>query len=133
MKAVHTYETFISFADTDASGRIYYSNIYMVAHRALEDFALKNNVYEEWFTNKDWATPVRHSEADYKKELRSGSKVKIEVYIDKIGNSSFSVRFEIYNEGEPAATVKVTHVTVDIKTKNTRPVPEDLKKLFKES
>lgn len=130
MKALHTYKTFISFSETDASGRIYYGSIYMVAHKAIEDFAFQNKIYDNWFANPDWATPVVHSEADYKKELRSGSPVTIEVYIDKIGTTSFNVRFEFINEGDPAATVKVTHVSVDLKTKKPRPVPEELRRSF---
>ncbi len=130
MKAIHSYNTFITFEETDASGRIYFSNIFKVAHRAMEDFALKNNVYEQWFTNSEWATPVRHSEADFKKELRSGSKVQIDMFVDKIGNTSFKIRFEISSEGEPAATVNVTHVAVDTQSKSPRPVPEELLKIF---
>lgn len=130
-EALHRYESFVSFGDTDASGRIYFANIYNLAHRAIEDFAMKNNFYDLWFANKDWATPVRHSQADYLSELNSGSPVSIDVYLEKVGNSSFTWRYEVLSNGKPAAIIKITHVTVDLKTKRPIPVPESLKGLAK--
>lgn len=124
---IHTYKTFVSFGETDASGRIYYGSMYAVVHRAVEDFAMKKNIYSEWFANKEWATPVRHSEADYLAELNAGSEVDVHLYMDRIGETSFTWRFEVMHKGTLAAKVKVTHVTVDLKTGKKRPNPESLR------
>lgn len=129
MKLLHTQNTFVSFGDTDASGRIYYANIYGLAHKAFEEFAIQSSKYQNWFNNSEWTTPVRHSEAEYISELRSGYEVKIDLYIGKIGNTSFTWYFEIFHKDKIAAKVSVTHVTVDLKTGKACPVPEELKAL----
>lgn len=130
MKLIHTQNTFVSFGDTDASGRIYYANIYGLVHKAVEDFALKAGIYKKWFCNTEWSTPVRHSEAEYLAELKSGDEVKIDLYVEKIGNSSFTWYFEVFHKDTLAAKVRVTHVTIDLKTGKPQAVPAELKALI---
>lgn len=107
-KPIHTYKTFVSFGETDASKRIYYASIYALVHRSVEDFALAKNIYKEWFDNSDWVTPVRHSEAEYLAELNAGSEVEVQLFLDRIGQTSFTWRFEVFSEGNLAAKVRVT-------------------------
>ena len=127
---LHDYKTWVTFADTDPAQRIYFARILDIAHRCLEDFALKNKYYDRWFKNMEWATPIRHTEAEYFKALFPGDALNVHMFADEIGKSSFTWRYVILRENEIVASVKTTHVTVDLKTGEKKPVPEELAKCF---
>lgn len=129
-KKLHAYKTWVSFADTDPAQRIYFARIFDIAHRCLEDFALRNEYYDRWFKNMEWATPIRHTEAEYFKALMPGDPLEVHLYADSMGKSSFTWRYVVLRENEIVAAVKTTHVTVDLKTSDKKPIPEELAKLF---
>ena len=130
MQPIHTWKSFISFGDTDLAQRIYFARIFDFGHRCMEDFALKKNIYADWFQNEKLATPVRHTEAEYLKSLIAGDQVEVRMFKERLGNTSFTLKYEVYKGDELAAKVLITHVTIDRKTGKSTEVPKLLKEVF---
>ena len=82
----------------------------------------------EILEHEDFLLPIIHSEADYKRPIKAGDELAINAAVDHIGNTSFSVVYQILNvENNVAATVKTVVVVIDKKTGKKRKIPERLK------
>jgi len=131
-------EQLIHFDDADPAGIVFFGNYYRLHHRALEQtlpqWGLK---WEDFFRRPGVGFPVRHSEADYTKPIRPGTKVFISVAPEHIGTTSVTFKSEFRETADPEASViavvKVTHVCVDVKTLKKTPVPEDFAKALHSS
>ena len=73
-----------------------------------------------------------HAEIDWAGSLRAGDTAHIGVFTERVGTTSFTLRYEIRREvsveSPPVAIARVVYVTVaaDI-TSGKRPVPDDLR------
>src|SRR5690606_38920793 len=95
MIASKAFETFIHFDDCDPAGIIFFGNYYRLAHRALEQFCQATPIgWEGWFRRPGVAAPLVHSEANYHQPVRSGSVIWIHVGVDRVGDSSITMKFD---------------------------------------
>lgn len=68
---------------------------------------------------------------NYRKECRQGDRLTVSTSPESIGRSSFVLTQTIVNEaGELCADALVTSVALDVETRRSRPVPEQLRQLF---
>lgn len=68
---------------------------------------------------------------NYRKECRQGERLTIITRPYSIGNTSYVLKQEIYNQyGELCADALVTSVTMDIQSRKSRHVPEQLRSYF---
>jgi len=116
--------------DTDAAGVIYFANFYRMAHTTYEAFMESIGFSIRYFLDKAPCLPlIVHSEADYKKPIRTGDKLDIQLKIEKIGNSSYALAYQVKDHAdELVAQIKTVHVTVDRTSGRTTPLPADFKK-----
>ena len=59
------------------------------------------------------ALPVVHCEANYFQPLYVGDTINIELYPEKINESSFKLRFELKKNGEQIGTTNIKHVSIN--------------------
>ena len=122
-------QTVIKLHDTDAAGVTFFANFFRIAHTAYE--ALMTSIgcpLEYIISSADYLVLIAHAEADYERPLVLGEKVSIAVKTMSIGNSSFTLEFAFRGgDGQPAATVKTVHVSVDKKTGDPIPIPEKIR------
>jgi acyl-CoA thioester hydrolase len=112
------------FADTDALGHI------------------NNTVYPRWFENaradifriftpdldpKKWCLILAKVEIDFKAQCYYGLEVEIQTSIEKIGNSSFTVRQEVYQSGHMVATGRSVMVYFDHHNQKTQKLSQEIK------
>ncbi len=117
----------INFYDCDPAGVLFYAKIYELCHSVYEEMISSFNLKEDYWKNEDYIVPIIHSEARYHKPLIYNSFVQIELYVDKISSSAFSLAFSCTNEkGELCVEVKTTHVFVDKKTWKKKQIKEDV-------
>lgn len=69
-------------------------------------------------------------EIDFKKEIFYGTPVKIHTFVEKIGNSSFTLAQEVIQDGEICAVGKAVAVYVDSETRKVKPIPQEAAALF---
>ena len=66
---------------------------------------------------------VARAEVDFIAPIYEGDVyLDIEIWVNKIGNSSFGLTYEIKNGDELVARVKTVQVTVSMDTKKSRPI-----------
>jgi len=66
---------------------------------------------------------VARAEVDFLAPIYQGDiYLDIEIWVNKIGTSSFGVTYEMKNEDELVAVVKSVQVTVSMETKKSRPL-----------
>ena len=68
---------------------------------------------------------VARAEVDFIAPIYTGDiYIDVEIWVNKIGNSSFGVTYEMKNGEELLARVKTVQVTVSMETKKSRPINE---------
>jgi acyl-CoA thioester hydrolase len=66
---------------------------------------------------------VARAEVDFIAPIYTGDiYIDVEIWVNKIGNSSFGVTYEMKNGEELLARVKTVQVTVSMDTKKSRPI-----------
>ncbi len=66
---------------------------------------------------------VARAEIDFVAPIYTGDFfLDIEIWVNKIGNSSFGLTYEMKNGDELVARVKTVQVTVSMETKKSRPI-----------
>ena len=66
---------------------------------------------------------VARAEVDFIAPIYTGDfYLDIEIWVNKIGNSSFGLTYEMKNGDELVARVKTVQVTVSMETKKSRPI-----------
>jgi YbgC/YbaW family acyl-CoA thioester hydrolase len=127
---MYKYNTIVKIHHTDAVGIAFYATYYTLAQECLETFLDSKGSSLQEILNKT-VTPVVHSEADYFSPIRLSDKITIELTLDKIGTSSFALKYTFSNKNEEVvAQVKTIYVSLDKKTSKKIPIPQFLKDLF---
>jgi acyl-CoA thioester hydrolase len=68
---------------------------------------------------------VARAEVDFVAPIYTGDfYLDIEIWVNKIGNSSFGLTYEMKNGDELVARVKTVQVTVSMDTKKSRPITD---------
>ena len=116
--------------DTDAAGVIYFANFYRMAHTTYEAFMESIGFSIRYFLDDAPCLPlIVHSQADYKKPIRTGDKLKIELKVEKVGTSSYGLAYQIKDHNDDlVADLKTVHVTVSKENNGKMPLPENFKK-----
>ena len=66
---------------------------------------------------------VARAEVDFIAPIYTGDiYIDVEIWVNKVGNSSFGVTYEMKNGDELVARVKTVQVTVSMETKKSRPI-----------
>ncbi len=66
---------------------------------------------------------VARAEVDFIAPIYTGDiYIDVEIWVNKIGNSSFGLTYEMKNGGELLARIKTVQVTVSMDTKKSRPI-----------
>ena len=123
------YRKTVRLYHTDAAGILYYSHIYTLAHDAYEEMLRKIGVSVPYILNEsDFMLPFVHSEADYKDTITVGMELDINLKVERIGNTAFTLTYHFLNKkGTEVAYVKTASVSVDKKTLRKIPLPDKLR------
>lgn len=117
----------VAFGDTDASGWMYFPNIFryfdVAEHAYLRSLGLLV------FDRAQGGWPRVKVNCDFKKPLLTGDLVEVQLAISKIGTASLTWDFEVIKAGETAAFGTVTTVRVDHEGRPKEISPEERKKL----
>lgn len=115
-----------TFYQADPAGVLFYGRVFELFHQAFAAFIVAAGVpYETHFAIRDYAMPVVHAEADYRRPIRPGEELDVRVTLRRLGESSIGLGYEIVDAaGEVRATGTEVHVAVDAATFRKRPLPD---------
>jgi len=75
-----------------------------------------------------WKLIMVRTEFDFVSQMYFGTDVEIRTYILKIGNSSFTIGHEAWQDGELKAKGQAVLVHYDFIEKKSKPIPDDIRK-----
>jgi 1,4-dihydroxy-2-naphthoyl-CoA hydrolase len=122
------YERTIHFADTDAAGVVFFANYLVICHEAYEESLLAAGIeLKTFFSENGVVIPVSKSEADYRRPLFCGNKVRVTAQVSQLSEDSFEVRYDMARLGNPekcAAKVRTEHVCIDSTSRRRKSLPD---------
>lgn len=74
-----------------------------------------------------WNLILAKTEIEFLREIFYGADVEIKSYVDRIGNSSFVVRQEVWQHQKRAAQGLATLVHFNHQTKRSEPIPDTIR------
>ena len=117
-----TSKVFVRWADLDAFGHVNNAVYLTYSELARVEWGGKQ------FAPKDPGSvlvemTVAHSEVDYLIPITSfGSGYDVNLWVESIGNTSFTVAYEILKDGVVYAKMKTVQVMIDIDKMKSRPI-----------
>ncbi len=125
------YEKKILFGDCDSAGILFFANLFKYMHEAYEFFIAGFGNYDDHFKSEKTAYPVIKAEAEYFSPLELGKTAEIKIFVTRLQESSFELKYEFEIGGETKAIGKTVHVCVDIRTGSKKKLNENLRENLK--
>lgn len=117
------YQTQIKLHHTDAAGWLFFSKQFEIIHDAYEAWMETLGLpLGPMIQEGQWALPIVHAEGQFKKPLRTGDLIEIQLTVIKISDSSLSLSYSLLNtQLELVGSAQTVHTCVNYKTgkKNT--------------
>lgn len=123
----------VRFGDVDHAGIVYYPRFYIYFHEAFEDFFNQNGCsYKDVIDRQRLGFPTVHIESDFKKPLRYGDSLRIELSVAKLGKSSATMHYNGYRQADGLLSVKsaITVACINLDDFVSCEIPPDLRALF---
>ena len=108
MAVEHTERTRVAWVDTDAGGRIHFSNAFRWAEAAETGLRRKLGILDGW-----GSYPRRHVEAGFRHVLRFEDEIEVRIRPERLGRTSITWAFEITRDGELCVERRMVVVHVD--------------------
>jgi len=125
-----TYHRTVHFADTDAAGVVYFANYLSICHEAYEEALAASGIdLKGFFATNAVVVPISKSEAEYRRPLSCGDRLRVSVRPKNLSADSFEVVYEVMRMGPPeknAAHIRTEHVCVDSVTRARKALPAPL-------
>jgi len=109
----------VCFGDIDNAGIVYYPRFMHYFHLAMEEFfSSEMGVdYADVLHKRNVSLPTVHLEADFRRRLRYGDEINMEVRIIKIGQNSITWGYRGRRRvGEKGIVIEGQNVTVCVST-----------------
>ena len=122
------YENRVRFAETDLQGIVFYGTFFTYQDEALNGYLRQLDFLYDRMREEGFTTHIVHADMDYRAPAHFDEVIDNRIRVDRIGRSSLSFEYEAWREADSTllAEGNVTHVTVDLETDETIPVPESL-------
>jgi 4-hydroxybenzoyl-CoA thioesterase len=123
----------VRFGDIDHAGIVYYPRFLHYFHVALEEFfsAEVGAEYHALINEQRVGLPVVHLEIDFRRPLRFGDEIEVEVRGLELGTTSVTWRYAVWKQdGSLAAEATIVTVSLDMDTFEKRPLPDWVRARF---
>ena len=122
------YRTTVRFSHTDPSATVYFPRFFEFVQAAAEDwFTIGLGIpFADMIRERGMGQPTAHLECDFTAPSFLGDVLEIEVYLVKIGRSSFELKFVGEAGGEPRFTARSVQVMVSFEDGKPIPLPGDI-------
>jgi len=119
----------VQFQEIDAAGVVFFATFFTIAHQAYERALLAVDYdLAQVLAAGEHGFPLVHAESDFQHFLRFGDAVAIHVTCVRIGEKSFTMRYDfaLAATARAVATITLIHACVDLKTVRSAPLPATL-------
>lgn len=131
MNQVFRTKKTITFREADPARILFFGNVVAFAHDAFEEFIVEAGyTWKEYFQNKDYMIPIRHTEANFLAPFFPGETYDIEAVVESFGETSFKMKYVFSQNDKTHATVTMVHAVLDSKTQQKTALPAMMKSRF---
>jgi YbgC/YbaW family acyl-CoA thioester hydrolase len=111
----------VAWVETDAGGRIHFSNAFRWAEVAETGLMRRLGMLEDW---ADY--PRRHVEAEFHRVLRFEDEFDVRLRVEAVGRTSITYAWTIESDGE--VCIEGRHTVVNVgRDGRPEPVPDELR------
>ena len=120
----------VYYADTDHGGVVYYANYLRWFEIGRTEILRQAGFNYADYEKKSLIAPVVEVKCNYNDSARYNDLIIIETNIEKIGNSSIKFNYKIIRKKDKKLLAEgyTVNVFVDMKTKKSTNIPEELRK-----
>jgi acyl-CoA thioester hydrolase len=126
----HHGKTYVRWNDLDAFGHINNANYLTFIQEVRADFTWYSRIakgLKPMFSDM----VVARAEIDYLEPINAGGfEIDIAVWVSKIGNSSFTLEYELTSKAGVHARARTVQVAVDMATKRSRAINDEERTLL---
>ena len=128
MNQIFKYQEKVQLYHVDAASMLFYGQLFFILHNAFAAFLQKEGFsIRDRLINKDFFIPVVHASANYSKPLSVGDEIEIDLSVEKIGASSFTVFFDLFSKGESIGDARIIHAAIDTKQQTKIELPAEFR------
>ena len=109
--------------DTDASQRIHYTALFRFFEAAEHEFFRNLGTGYPEMSDRSLAWPRVHAECDISGALVFDDEIQIEVVVDRVGTTSFSLRFRALKRGAERGTGRIVIVCMNVAAQKSQALP----------
>src|SRR5918912_3710644 len=89
----------VRFQDTDPAGIVFFANIFVYCHEAFEEMLRDAGLpLEAIIASREQVLRLVHADADFERPLRVGVLVTIRTSVASVGERSFRMQYEMFDE-----------------------------------
>jgi YbgC/YbaW family acyl-CoA thioester hydrolase len=122
------YHVNVKMHHIDAAGVMFFGQFFYLAHDAYESFLEEISFAVKDILQQDFLIPLTHAAADYQAPVKLGDTLTVELLVEKIGQTSFTVSYRISNQLDRlVAGVKTVHTTISRQTRQPIDIPPTLR------
>lgn len=116
----------IRLRHTDAAGVLFFAEQLVLVHEAYEDLMDEmGHSLRSIFKTNEFAFPILHVETDFRLPVQIGDRVEVELSIERIGTTSFTLAHRLLRSDQLVGQGKTVHgcIAPQSKTKTQLPAP----------
>lgn len=113
---------------TDAAGILFFANQFVIAHDLYEDFLAEIGLpINKVLHQESFHLPIVHADSQFRRTLVAGDVVDVRLSVADIGNTSFTLAYELTTPSmESVGQAKTVHVAVEKATMKKIHLPQKL-------
>ena len=120
----------VPFHQVDGAGVVFFAHLFTHAHDAYERFMESlDSSLDRLVRESHCDLPIVHAAADYRLPLRHGMEVRVHMWVDRLGDTSFTTAYDLIGPGgERYAHLELVHCCTQQDARRKTPVPIELRK-----
>ncbi|PSN18338.1 1,4-dihydroxy-2-naphthoyl-CoA hydrolase [filamentous cyanobacterium CCP5] len=121
-----SYSRTIRFHETDGAGVVYFANVLVLCHEAYEaSLAFVGIDLQRFFDGQGLAYPIVHASIDFRRPLRCGQEVLIDLAPHQQQESHFEVQYHLTHDARTVGSALTRHVCIDAQRQRS-PLPPEI-------
>ncbi len=118
----------IRLSETDATGVIYFTNLFKFATEALEEFFETKGInLFKMIQSGDYLFPIVFAKSTYLAPIFLSDEITLTLSLIKMGTSSIEIQTDISKAISLVGRVEIVHVVTSKTTMKKMPIPEQLR------
>jgi acyl-CoA thioester hydrolase len=125
-----TYQHRVRYFEVDQQGVVF--NMWYLGYfdEAMSSYLAAGGLPYEAMLAEGFDVQLVHTEIDWSSSLRWGDEASVEVSPERVGDTSFTLIFDVSTGGRPVARGRTVYVVVATDGSGKRPIPPALLKVL---